>query len=168
MTFSESSGAIFSADRTYRHLLWRLTGVPGRLLLALMLNPSIADAERSDPTVSRQIRRASLLGCTGGLIVANAYDLVSTDPGALKTHPRPLSPYNNRYIADAARHAADSGGICLAGWGKRCSTDRQNYIHSLFQELDIPLMCLDQNEDMSPRHPLYVGYAVQPKPWLYF
>ena len=133
-----------------------------------MLNPSIADAERSDPTVARQIKRASLLCCTGGLIVANAYDLVSTDPGALKTHPRPLSPHNNRHIVEAARMVADSHGICLAGWGKNCSVYRQNYIHSLFQEMDIPLMCLKQNEDMSPMHPLYIGYSVQPKAWLYF
>lgn len=168
MTLDGPSGAIFSEDRVYRHLLWRLTDIKGPILLALMLNPSIANAERSDPTVTRQIKRAGILGCTGGLIVANAYDLVSTDPGALKTHPAPLSPHNNRYIAEAARHVHGSGGTCMAGWGKHCSTDRQNYIHSLFKELDIPLMCLKQNEDMSPSHPLYIGYQVQPKSWLYF
>jgi hypothetical protein len=167
MIFCGPSGAIFSEDRVYRHLLWRING-PGPLLMMLMLNPSIADAERSDPTVSRQIKRAHLLGCCGGLIVANAYDLVSTDPRALKTHPAPLSPHNNRYITEAARHVHESGGKVIAGWGAHCSTDRQNYIHSLFQELDIPLLCLGQNEDMSPRHPLYIGYSVQPAPWLYF
>ena len=132
MTLSEMSGATFSEDRVYRMMLWRKTGQTGPLLNMLMLNPSVADSVRSDPTVTRQIKRASLLGCTGGLIVTNAYDLVSTDPGALKTHSHPLSPYNNSYIADAARHAAESGGICLAGWGKYCSADRQNYLHSLF------------------------------------
>lgn len=168
MTLSEMSGAIFNDAHTHRHLLWRLTGVPGPLLLALMLNPSVAGESKNDSTVTRQIKRASLLGCTGGLIVVNAYDLVSTDPAALKTHPEPLSPHNNRYIAEAARMVSDSGGICLAGWGKHCSTDRQNYLHSLFQKLGIPLMCLKQNEDMSPMHPLYIGYSVLPMPWLYF
>ncbi len=168
MILTGASGAIFSEDRVYRHLLWRLTGKPGPLLLALMLNPSIANAERSDPTVSRQIKRASLLGCTGGLIVANAYDLVSTDPGALKTHPQPLSLDNDRHIRAAAQIVATSRGICIAGWGKHCSTERMNQLHSMFQEMQIPLMCLRQNEDMSPMHPLYIGYNVKPMPWLYF
>ena len=168
MNVSGMSGALFSEDRVYRHLLWRLTGTRGRLLLALMLNPSTANETRGDSTVTRQIKRASLLRCTGGLLVANAYDLVSTDPRALKTHPAPLSSHNNRHISEAARRVADSGGICLAGWGKHCSTDRQNYLHSLFQEMDIPLLCLGQNEDGSPKHPLYISYSVRPVEWLYF
>lgn len=168
MTLSEMSGATFSEDQVYRHLLWRLTGADGPLLLALMLNPSVADATRSDPTVSRQVKRAAILGCTGGLLVANAYDLVSTDPSLLKTHPAPLSPNNNEHIAAAAVRVKASGGMCIAGWGKHCSIDRQVYLQSLFMELGIPLLCLKQNEDMSPMHPLYIGYAVKPKPWFIF
>lgn len=168
MTPSEMSGATFSEDRQYRHILWRLTGKPGPLLFCILLNPSIAGAVQNDPTVARQIKRAAILGCTGGLLVANAYDLVSTDPHAMLRHPAPLSPFNDRFICDAAVRTRASNGICLAGWGKHCSTERMNHLNSLFQELDIPLMCLDQNEDMSPKHPLYVGYQVRPKPWWYF
>jgi hypothetical protein len=167
-SFDRLSGALFSDDRTYRRMLWRKTGVKGPLLNVLLLNPSIADSERNDPTVARQIKRAALLGCTGGLIVTNAYDLVSTDPRGLKRHPEPCSPINDCAIAEAAQQAAESGGMCVAGWGTHCSITRQNQIRALFDNLKIPLLCLGQNEDGSPKHPLYISYSVRPVEWLYF
>ena len=168
LVLSGLSGAIFSEDRVYRRMLWRKTGHPGPLLNMLMLNPSVADAVRSDPTVTRQIKRAALLGCCGGLIVTNAYDLVSTDPRALKKHSEPCSPINDAAIAEAAQQAAESGGMCIAGWGRNCTTSRQNHIHTLFENLRIKLLCLGQNDDMSPVHPLYIPYERKPVEWLYF
>jgi hypothetical protein len=79
-----------------------------------------------------------------------------------------LSAIRGRLAAEAAQQGAESGGMCVAGWGTHCSITRQNQIRALFDNLKIPLLCLGQNEDGSPKHPLYVSYQTTPVPWLYF
>ena len=82
--------------------------------------------------------------------------------------PDRLSAIRGRLAAEAAQQGAESGGMCVAGWGTHCSITRQNQIRALFDNLKIPLLCLGQNEDGSPKHPLYVSYQTTPVPWLYF
>ena len=80
----DHSGALFSKCMTYRYLLWRklFNSVPGYMLW-LMLNPSKADHVQTDNTVAGCIETTKLHGC-GGLMVANVFALVSTDPKRLK------------------------------------------------------------------------------------
>lgn len=163
MTLAEMSGAEFSECGTYRRLLWRIWDQALPLLLLIMLNPSKAGAVESDPTVTRQIERAKRLRC-GGLLVANAYDLVSTDPRALKTHPMPLSDANDGRILYAAERAIRSGGMIIVAWGKNCAARRQSELAALLDGM--VLHSLAVNADGSPAHPLYIGYDVQPQRWL--
>lgn len=160
MTLFEMSGATFSEDRQHRHLLWRIWDDKLPLLMMLMLNPSKAGARvsESDPTVTRQIERAKRLGC-GGLLVANAHDLVSTDPRGLKTHPKPISDDCNRHIIIAADRTVASKGFIVCAWGKHCSPARAAEIRRLLAGW--PVWCLGLNADGSPVHPLYRPYSAE-------
>ena len=150
------SGALFSEDHVYRHMLWRIWDETLPLLLMLMLNPSKAGAVESDPTVTRQIERAKRLGC-GGLLVANTHDLVSTDPLGLKRHPKPVSDDCDQYIVLAADRVAGSGGYIVCAWGKHCPPARQRDIIKLLAPFG-KIYCLGLNKDGSPEHPLYKKY----------
>lgn len=149
------SGAKFSADMVYRHLLWRIWDKNLPLFMALMLNPSKAGKIESDPTVTRQIERAKRFGC-GGLIIANTHDLVSTDPRALKVHPRPISQDCDKYILLAATLTQASKGYIICAWGKNCPSIRQKSIMDMLAPF--PTYCLGRNGDGSPEHPLYKPY----------
>lgn len=155
MTLFLDSGATFSEDRKYRHLLWRVWDTTLPLLNCLMLNPSNAGAEINDPTVTRQMERAKILGC-GGLLVTNAYDLVATDPKVILRHPEPKSAECNKQIIIASDRTVASNGFILCAWGKHCGKDRQAEILRLLAGW--PLWCLDFNKDGSPVHPLYQKY----------
>jgi len=155
VTLFLDSGATFSEDRKYRHLLWRIWDAALPLLNCLMLNPSDAGEAKNDPTVTRQMERAKILGC-GGLLVTNAYDLAATDPKEMLRHPEPKSAECNKQIVIAADRAIASKGFVLCAWGKHCAKDRQAEILRLLAGW--PLWCLDLNKDGSPVHPLYQKY----------
>lgn len=128
-----------------------------------MLNPSKAGATESDPTVTRQIERAKRLEY-GGLLVINAYDLISTDPGALKTHPKPNTLENDEAIFDAVTRTVKSGGIVIAAWGKNATEARVCFIREMLCGV-CSLHALAVNKDGSPMHALYISYDVLPQRW---
>lgn len=163
MTIAEMSGATFSDDRIYRRLLWRRWDASKPWLCLLMLNPSKAGAWESDPTVTRQIERAKRLGC-GGLLVVNAYDLISTDPAALKVHPKPNTLENDEAILDAVTRTVASGGIVIAAWGKNATPARVVRIKEMLCGV-CHLHALAVNKDGNPAHPLYIGYDAVPTRW---
>lgn len=155
MTIADMSGAKFSPCGKYRSLLWRIWDDSLPLLMMLMLNPSKAGGVDSDPTVTRQIERAKRLGC-GGLLVANAHDIVSTDPRILKDHPKPISEDCDSEIMLAAERTSASGGFIVCAWGKHCSEQRAWGIVRMLARHK--LWCLGLNNDGSPEHPLYKKY----------
>lgn len=158
------TGAKFSADGTRRLLLWRIwdEGLP--LLCMVQTNPSKAGAIDNDPTVTRGVKRAMLLGY-GGVLFANVFDLIETDSGLL--HPMLLagvelsSPENDNVIIDAAKRA----GMVICGWGKSGELNgRGKQVLAMLRVNDIVPYALAINAGGSPKHTLYVGYSVQPEP----
>lgn len=156
MTLSEMSGATFSHDRAYRHLLWRRWSPELPWLNVIGVNPSVADHIKNDPTITRQIERAKILKC-GGLLMSNAYDFVSTDPNGMKNAALPLSEFGDQAILDAARMAFDSGGYVICAWGNNCSLVRQRKLLEMLN--GIKLHCLGVNGNGTPQHPLYIPYT---------
>lgn len=160
MTLFEQSGATFSPCRTYRYHLWRAWSDAPRAVF-LMLNPSTADETVNDPTVERCERRARN-GGYGGLVVVNLFALRSTDPAALYEHADPVGPDNDEHIAKSCQNA----GIVVCAWGTHGKhAKRADYVRSLLYYFDVVTHCLGENKDGSPKHPLYVGYAVEPHEW---
>ncbi|WP_321820813.1 MULTISPECIES: DUF1643 domain-containing protein [unclassified Burkholderia] len=157
-------GAVFSPCRRYRYRLWRIWDASRPLAVFVMLNPSIANESDPDPTVTRCMRRMAQRGY-GGIVIVNLYAWVSTDPAVLSTVVEPVGADNDFHILDAARQAADGAVIC--GWGTKLPTGSRRDIDvtRLLRSAGIQPMCLVTTKDGFPKHPLYVGYDVNPIPF---
>src|SRR6185436_15553088 len=107
-------GAIFSPCRLYRYALWRVWSDKPALVV-IGLNPSTADENTNDPTVTRCQRRAEMLGC-GGLWMLNLFAWRSTDPDAMKAAARPVQPADSEEN-DVALRVHTRFGLVVCGWG---------------------------------------------------
>ena len=85
--------ALLSEDNKYRYQLSRIWDEKKPLILFIMLNPSTADANSDDQTISRVINFAKSWGY-GGFYVGNLYAFRSTDPKGLKHTDDPIGPEN--------------------------------------------------------------------------
>lgn len=156
--------ATFSPCKSYRYLLER-EWAEGPTLSVCMLNPSTADAEKNDRTVSKCIARAQANGF-GSLIVVNLYAFRSTDPDILwhrwAVCQEIIGPENNFFITQAARRCSRF----MIGWGGTMAKAgratmphcRDNRVLELIREVHKkPLLCLGVTNFGFPRHPLYVA-----------
>lgn len=161
--------AVFSPDQAYRYALSRrildpLDSTPSeRRLLAVMLNPSKADARTNDLTITKCMGFARKWGY-GVLRVVNFYALVSTDPKALLTHPDPVGPANDSHLDSQVRWADD---VWLA-WGdnKIFKTEsgqkRLQFVNWLIKDAAmsrrIQRFHLGLTKSGQPRHPSRLPY----------
>ncbi len=153
--------AIISDCGTYRYLLQRSWDVTRQAVCFIMLNPSTADAEQNDPTVSRCLERARRLGF-GQLEVVNLFALRSTDPRALRKHSDPVGPENN----DAILQSASVCHMVICAWGKDGGyMDRACKVIDLLKSANVKPHYLKINKVCGqPAHPLYLPYSLQPQP----
>lgn len=155
-----STGADFSACRTWRYRLWR-QWAEGNPVLFIMLNPSTADENVNDPTVERCRRYAETWGY-GGLVVCNLFAYRSKDPAALRTCTDPIGPENDRYVAYAARGA----GIVVCAWGEHGSFQgRDREVLTMIRLRNITPHYLRLTKAGNPCHPLYLPKTLQPREW---
>lgn len=159
---TSAAGAIFSDCEKYRYRLWRVWDESKQKVCFLMLNPSIADENQLDPTVTRCKKRAQALGY-GGFEVVNIFALRSTDPTELYKTDDPMGSGNLEAIAEAV---IDSD-IVICAWGcdgklMDVGETVKNQICGFFPE---KLHYLKLNRDGSPTHPLYLKYSLQPTRW---
>jgi len=104
----------------------------------------------------------------GGLMVVNLFALMSTDPAALYVSPDPIGLENDRHIHGAIALAKGSGGMVICGWGTHAESVRKGRaakIRAICGMVGIEPQALEVNKDGSPKHPLYVGYDKEPKPF---
>lgn len=144
--------ALFSADGTRRHVLSRELG--GRRTACYVgQNPSVAGATRNDPTVHRIIHLTRILGF-GRFDLVNEWDLISTDPRVLATHPLANGPENDRYIVATARAAH----IVICAWGTGGAlSGRDKVVCELLRRAGVSMFHLGLCLDGSPKHPLARG-----------
>lgn len=144
----------------YRYSLTRewLTGKGTALFI--MLNPSVADALRNDPTIRRCLSFAGRFG-TQRLEVVNLFAWRSTDPAGLLLAQDPVGPENDRYILEAARRA----DVRIAAWGAvhRRHEGRVKEVTSLLS--GVPLQCLGFSKAGHPRHPLMLRREAELQPY---
>lgn len=160
MSLFGQTGAVFSSCNKYRYRLWRTWNEKAPAVF-VMLNPSTADEIVNDPTVERCERRAHVMGY-GGLRVANIFALRSTDPGALYGHSDPVGEDNDRAILESISGA----GIVVCAWGGHGNlNNRGAAVLKLIRDAGVIPHYLTLNKDGTPKHPLYVGYNVQPTAW---
>lgn len=155
-----ASEAVYSDCLRYRYALTRVWG-DGPRLLYVLLNPSTATEEQNDPTVERCERRARGLGC-GGFRVTNIFALRATDPAALRQVEDPVGAGN----AGALREGLDWADLVICGWGHHGGLRGQGAaVAAALRATGKPLHHLGLTKAGAPRHPLYIGYAVQPQLW---
>ncbi len=128
-----------------------------------MLNPSTADEQKDDPTISRVCRLAEN-GGFNRLLVLNLLGIRATNPVDIWLHEDPLGADNWRAWDSALKELVpDRDSISLA-WG-RAPTQRNQLVKftpvlvEAARRLKVwsgPLMTWVQNLDGSPRHPLYI------------
>lgn len=164
----DRTGALFSPCRTYRYRLWRAWDQEKPRLVFVMLNPSTADETIPDPTITRCMTRAKRMGY-GGLEVVNIFALRSTDPDALYMHRDPVGPENDTHIKAACATAMESDGKVILGWGTHGALyTRGREVRSMLNDEQINTYALALTKEGYPKHPLYVGYNVDPievSPW---
>ncbi len=148
-------GATFSECKSYRYQLWRQWAYEGRWAHFCMLNPSTADHEVEDPTVSRCIQYAKDNGYAGTYIT-NLFAFRSTDPKALYSHPNPVGPDNDAAIIDA--YECSSMTICA--WGTHGALHDRG--EQVLKMLGPGVCCLKLTKDGFPGHPLYLKRDLKP------
>lgn len=152
----ESFGAVFDKSGAYRYRLWRHWDPALPKLCIIMLNPSTANAEQNDPTISRCINLAKEWGY-GGVEVVNLFAYRATNPRDLWQADDPVGPSNDRYIKYAAAHSES----CVVAWGNLPPT-RLARAKSVLQILRArKLLCPGVTKLSHPRHPLYLSSQVQ-------
>ncbi len=155
------STAVYSDCEQYRYLLTRTWDPAGRKALFVMLNPSTATEVQNDPTVERCERRARALGF-GAFRVTNIFAYRATDPKVMRAAVDPVGPENDAAIADSAPWADQ----IVCAWGTHgAHLDRGPQVERLLRETGLPLFHLGLSKHGHPKHPLYIGYAVQPETW---
>lgn len=149
----------------YRYALWR-RALPSlfqpdadRLwTVFIMLNPSTADHLVNDQTISKCIafadrwRRPSVL-------VANAFAWRDTDPmklyAAAARGEDIVGPENNHWLE---RIAATPGAMVVCAWGNHGELQqRGDRVRRDLTERGVKLQCLGQNQNGTPKHPLYLA-----------
>jgi len=154
------STALYSACQLYRYALTREWGA-GQRALFVMLNPSTATEVQNDPTVERCERRARALGY-GAFRVCNIFAYRATDPADMRAAPDPVGAGNDAAISDGAAWA----DMVICAWGTHGAyLGRGAMVERLLRATGRPLAHLGLTKQGHPRHPLYVGYSVQPAPW---
>lgn len=156
------AGAVFSDCEKYRYRLWRIWDKNKPKACFVMLNPSVADENQLDPTVTRCKKRAETLGY-GGMEIVNIFALRSTDPKALYGDVDPVGLHNFQAIAAAVKESA----IAICGWGSHGKYMNVGpFIRDRLQQFyPAKFHCLKINADGSPTHPLYLAYELQPVLW---
>ncbi len=149
-------GAVIRGD--YRYLLWREWESDNKTVSFIMLNPSRADAQINDPTITRCIKFAQAWGY-GRLEVVNLFAYRTSKPSLLKQVTEPIGKDNDRYILETV---LKSDKVILA-WGNHGTWQkRDSYTLELLKKHS-HIYCLGITKKGCPRHPLYLNRATQPQ-----
>lgn len=148
------SGAIFSEDRRYRYVLWRIWDKSKPKVMIVGLNPSTADETMNDPTINRCINFAKLWGY-GGLYVLNLFAFRATLPKDLRKAEDPISDKNDDYIKSYAK-------LCdkvVCAWGNNGSYNKRGQKVLLYLD---NAYYIKLNKSGEPAHPLYLKKDLKP------
>jgi hypothetical protein len=130
-------------------------------MVFVLLNPSVADAERDDPTLRACIAFARCAGLDG-LEVVNLFARRATDPRVLRQVADPIGPGADAAIDRAARDAC----MVVCGWGVHGAfLGRGAAVAARLRGMGIALHHLGLTKGGAPRHPLYVARSTAPQVW---
>lgn len=139
----------------YRRMKTATDEAAGRVILWLMLNPSIADAEIDDPTIKR-VMAFSLLWGFGQVYVGNVFGYRATSPRVLQGIQDPVGFANRTYLKTMASFAEKT--VCAWGAYHLAGDPYNVYAANAYVAAKSRngMWCLGLTQNGSPRHPLYV------------
>ena len=160
VTFLEST-ADFSECREFR---WKLTRrwSDGPTIAVIGLNPSTADAEKLDPTVTRCVRRADALGF-GELVMLNLFAFRSTARNVLTKRHRAGLEIVGSHNDDTIRREARAAEMVLCCWGADGALAGRGSFVLAGPLAGLKLHCLETTKSGHPQHPLYLPYSLEPR-----
>lgn len=158
-------GAVISSCGKYRYRLERLGATAGQTLMFIMVNPSIADAEKDDPTIRKCLGFAARNGFAR-LLVGNLFAFRATDVKELREARDPVGPENDEHLKNMLREA----DTVVAAWGslnKLPGFLRRRWIDVIHLADRVPhqIKMIGACDDGHPKHPLMVGYVAKITPW---
>lgn len=152
-----NAGADFSECGRYRYKLWRIWDENLPLAMCIGLNPSTANATKTDPTITNLIKMLKLLGY-GGFYMMNLFAWISSKPNDLLTC--------NDAIGDNDKKLKEVAAICdevIVCWGNfKQADERIKEVLPMFPDAK----CFGVTNSGKPFHPLammYAGLTNEPK-----
>lgn len=148
-------------DRGHRFHLYRQLASGEGTVLWIMLNPSVADADRPDPTLTRCISYSHREGYRR-LEVVNLFSRITADPAALL--PASITGAQVSRAEEIIRWAASNANAAICGWGswgpnqvcRDMVANRSAFVLSVLEHYRVPTWCLGRTASGAPRHPLYL------------
>ncbi|TAX45953.1 DUF1643 domain-containing protein (plasmid) [Rhizobium leguminosarum] len=156
---------VFSDCGLYRYLLEHDFGGSGPAISLGMVNPSLANGEKNDSTMTKVDGFAVRLGARK-VVVWNPFARIAKDIRDLRNVADPIGPENDAYIVKAIQDA----DIHIVAWGPLSKLpkplrSRWRSVVSLLSEAGAKPMCWGTALDGQPRHPLMLAYATPLVPW---
>lgn len=144
--------SVMDLEKMYRYSLIREWDITLPKIVYIMLNPSIADHLKGDPTLNKCLNFAIESGY-GSIEIVNLFAFRATDPGKLKKVKNPIGINNDAFIINAV---TDAETVILA-WGaekgKYLSRDEQ--VLELIYQFKDKIKCFeDYSDTKKPQHPL--------------
>lgn len=164
----KKGAAIFSEDGRRRRWLMRALSPSEKRVGFIMLNPSKADADDNDPTITRCEGFARREGA-GSIEVANLADIIETDSKKLAEIARrgDTTDASSRYYM---RHVLGCDLVIGAWGGHPWAVGKLALL--MMQEFGaegavsaLGLKCLGKTKKGAPNHPLYLPALQQLEPW---
>lgn len=153
-----STDAIFSDDRQYRYVLFRIWDSNKPMVNFIGLNPSTADEIKDDPTMRRCCGFAKSWGY-GGFYMTNLFAYKATKPEDLKKALDPIGKDNDKWLLEIEKKVEQ----VVFAWG----------VHGKFMNRDEQVKKLitqgyfiDLTKDGHPKHPLYLKNELKTKIWV--
>ena len=126
----------------------------GNNLLYILLNPSKATEEVTDPTLIRCQNRARLLGYSE-FRVCNLFAFRSTSPNLLRVNSNVLGFHND----DVLRKSISRSDVIICSWGNfGAIRGRDLIVKSFLHKSGKPVYHLGLTKKCQPKHLLYIKY----------
>jgi hypothetical protein len=149
-------GARISDCNKYRYSLWRIWDKEKPIFTFVGLNPSTADHNQDDPTITRCINFAKSWG-GGGIYMANLFAYRATDPQDMMSQNDPIGSDNDFYLNELVNQSQK----IIACWGNHGAYQQRS--PAVKKLLKNKLYYLDLNKTGEPKHPLYIHSETQIK-----
>lgn len=150
--------AQFSDCALYRYSLSEIWDPTRKLVMFVMMNPSVAGIEHADPTLIKTGKFARAWGY-GGQLVGNIHAYRATDSSRLLDATDPVGPLNDASLFSMAKRA---DAIVLAyGLPPKPLRPRASHVVQMLRRV-AQLKYLQLTKDGTPGHPLYLKGTLRP------